>query len=147
MFLWCTHYFQESIMKVKSFQLYPNILKCVTQISSQISSKKVSPKACWLYQPYTLKPPPKKCLSRSQLHIWVYGILRFIWPCKSDCQPFPQKMQGTFSLFVKLLLIRPLIFHRLILLLNIFQMSPSEQVSHFRWGRSYIITHSIGACL
>ena len=28
--------------------------------------------------------------------------LRFIWPCKSDCQPIFPKMRRTYSLFAKL---------------------------------------------
>ena len=36
--------------------------------------------------------------------------LRFIWPCKSDCQPIFPKMQHTYSLFEKLWFVRPLIF-------------------------------------
>ena len=36
-------------------------------------------------------------------------ILRFILPCKSDCQPIFLKKQGTYSLYAKLWLVRPLI--------------------------------------
>ena len=36
-------------------------------------------------------------------------LLRFILPCKSDCQPIFLKMQGTYSLYAKLRLERPLI--------------------------------------
>ena len=36
-------------------------------------------------------------------------ISRFILPCKSDCQPIFLKMQGTYSLYAKLWLVKPLI--------------------------------------
>ena len=36
--------------------------------------------------------------------------LRFIWPCKSDCQPIFPKIQRTYSLFEKLWFVRPLDF-------------------------------------
>ena len=41
---------------------------------------------------------------------WMYNKLRFIWPCKSDCQLIFPKMQRTYSFFAKLWFVRPLIF-------------------------------------
>ena len=60
-------------------------------------------------------------------------ILRFIWPCKTDCQPIFPKIQRTYSLFCKIVICKAPDFKSRILLLDIFQMSPSKQVLHFRW--------------
>ena len=55
--------------------------------------------------------------------------LRFIWPCKSDCQPISPKIQRTYSLFVKLWFVRPLIF-------KIRDSSP-QYLSNVTFGTSF----------
>ena len=61
-------------------------------------------------------PPPRSLRVKSegdhfnsrQDYFFVYR-LRFILPCKSDCQPIFLKKQGIYSLYAKLWLLRPLI--------------------------------------
>ena len=86
-------------------------------------------------QPYcSLFQPNPACSSLFQnKHLGTFGHVKMI------AHKFCLKCYAPHSLFAKLWFVRPMIVESVILLLDIFQMSPLKQVSHFRWGRSMFL--------